>query len=559
MAITYQIIGRQDFKQVGKNLIENGVEVKELGKLKTLFQDVYIPDNYHQLIKRVSVIGVRNFDLWFKGGELALTTPQNFPSIESQRELIDRMIRSRSACLVFHPGKHEDNKVKVFKETFSYAKLCNLPLLVLNPDIPYSEIIEIVFKLDMKKQNKNLNIFSSVNQELFQYLSNNATLKKTLQNIGRLTKSLYVVSDINLMPFVTSENSKTCSLANIVKSDTFQEFVNDENIINLLFNENKLSIKVDKDSEYIDVIAAPIKQGKHLKSVLFVQKQPDYFINKIINQLLNSLSLVKDQKAQSREKYLEQANNELFDKKNIEKANDLFEQVGLTLSNKNVLILLSLELPKNARKDKNYINYVKLRIQQYLEHDLNKGDFSACYNNTLIIFISSKDKNYHRRIVEKIDGIINQYFQGIGFYIGVSSSNTPYFHKLYKETLYAIQVGRQNESHITFFSEVGYSQAFIELEDDYYLKQYYLNTLHPLLVLESRKKEELLVTLEAFLDCNLNYTATAEYLYVHPNTIRYRIEQIKELFEDNNIFTDPDKRFNIYFALKTMNLLKDYE
>lgn len=552
MDITYEVIGKHSYEQEDKTLIENGVKVSDLGHLTELFRYIYIPKNYERMIKRVSVIGVRNFDLWFKGGELALTTPQNFPKVEQQKELIDRMISSQSACLVFHPGKHKDQNIKVFQETLSYAQSREFPLLILNSDIPYSEIIEIVFKLDMNQQNKNENIFSKINQELFQYLSNNTTLQKTLRNIGKLTKSTYVVTDINFMPLTIFNQTQANVLETIIKHDKFQEFVNNEDIIRLLFNGNKLNVKIALNENVYNIITAPLKQDNQLKSVLFVQKKPDYFINKVINQLLNALALSKEQKSYSDNKILAQANDELINNNNFHKANNLYEQVGFSLQSKNTLILLELEILKN---NKDYVNYILQRIQQYLKSIYIESDFSTIFNHQLVIFSSSANRQYHLKLGKKIITIIQQYFQNVKFFIGVSSSDAEHFQMLYKEALHAIQVGRQQKQILTFFQEVGYSQVFMELDDDYYLKQYYLNTLHPILLLDSKKQNELLDTLEAFLDCNLNYTATAASLYVHPNTIRYRIEQMKELFGHSNIFDDPDKRFNINFALKIRKTL----
>jgi DNA-binding PucR family transcriptional regulator len=39
----------------------------------------------------------------------------------------------------------------------------------------------------------------------------------------------------------------------------------------------------------------------------------------------------------------------------------------------------------------------------------------------------------------------------------------------------------------------------------------------------------LLPTLRAYLDCDLDVRRTAASLYVHPNTVRYRLRRISEL------------------------------
>ena len=46
---------------------------------------------------------------------------------------------------------------------------------------------------------------------------------------------------------------------------------------------------------------------------------------------------------------------------------------------------------------------------------------------------------------------------------------------------------------------------------------------------ESEKSRELLYTLKVYLENNMNYSLTAEKLFVNVNTIRRRMEKINEL------------------------------
>ncbi len=53
--------------------------------------------------------------------------------------------------------------------------------------------------------------------------------------------------------------------------------------------------------------------------------------------------------------------------------------------------------------------------------------------------------------------------------------------------------------------------------------------LRPLREYDGRHNAELLVTLAAFLACNGSWSACASRLYVHVNTVRYRISRIEAL------------------------------
>lgn len=66
---------------------------------------------------------------------------------------------------------------------------------------------------------------------------------------------------------------------------------------------------------------------------------------------------------------------------------------------------------------------------------------------------------------------------------------------------------------------------------------------------DERSGGTLLVTLDAFFDCQQSYTETARYLYVHPNTVRYRLQKIRRVVGDRP-FEDPLYRIAYHMALK---------
>ena len=57
--------------------------------------------------------------------------------------------------------------------------------------------------------------------------------------------------------------------------------------------------------------------------------------------------------------------------------------------------------------------------------------------------------------------------------------------------------------------------------------------------MHAEKNRELLYTLKVYLENNMNYSLTAEKLYVNINTIRRRIEKVNELVDVdwNNYYT----------------------
>ena len=54
-------------------------------------------------------------------------------------------------------------------------------------------------------------------------------------------------------------------------------------------------------------------------------------------------------------------------------------------------------------------------------------------------------------------------------------------------------------------------------------------TLEPLIAYDAERQSDLVATLKAYVEAGFNLTRSAEILYVHPNTVVYRLRRIKEL------------------------------
>jgi DNA-binding PucR family transcriptional regulator len=78
--------------------------------------------------------------------------------------------------------------------------------------------------------------------------------------------------------------------------------------------------------------------------------------------------------------------------------------------------------------------------------------------------------------------------------------------------------------------------------------------LAPLDGLAEGPRERLVITLRAYLDRPGQVQAIASALDVHPQTVRYRLKQLRELFGDR--LEDPDARFELSLALRAAEGLR---
>jgi sugar diacid utilization regulator len=90
-------------------------------------------------------------------------------------------------------------------------------------------------------------------------------------------------------------------------------------------------------------------------------------------------------------------------------------------------------------------------------------------------------------------------------------------------------------------------------EDPGELQRFYAETVEPLVAYDDQYETELVQTLETFLDCDGNVANTAQRLYTHRHTIRYRLERVRDLSGLDVASTDGREKLGL--GLKAMRVL----
>lgn len=130
-------------------------------------------------------------------------------------------------------------------------------------------------------------------------------------------------------------------------------------------------------------------------------------------------------------------------------------------------------------------------------------------------------------------------------------------HVSYKQAEKAFQIAsklRWNDVLVPYES-LGVLRVFLQIENQEVLKNFVNETLGALLTYDHEKNSNLLETLRVYADFNFNSQRTAQQLYIHINTLKYRLERIKEIGK-LNLF-DSEERFNIQLAIKFIDILDD--
>lgn len=122
-----------------------------------------------------------------------------------------------------------------------------------------------------------------------------------------------------------------------------------------------------------------------------------------------------------------------------------------------------------------------------------------------------------------------------GFTVTVSHSrrapDPADLHRAGNEAKLAANVGAAEGADLLAFEDTGAYRLLLSAmsEDPSELDRFYAETIEPLAAYDEQYETELVATLEAFLEQDGNVAATAQRMYTHRHTIRYRLERVREL------------------------------
>ena len=124
-----------------------------------------------------------------------------------------------------------------------------------------------------------------------------------------------------------------------------------------------------------------------------------------------------------------------------------------------------------------------------------------------------------------------------------------------KEAVLAANVAEAEEIEILAFEDTGSYRLLLPAmsEDPSELERFYEETVAPISAYDEQYETELVATVEAYLDNDGNVTPTAETMFTHRHTIRYRLERVRDLCGHDISSTEGREKLGL--GLKAMRVL----
>ncbi|MCL0081059.1 PucR family transcriptional regulator ligand-binding domain-containing protein [Peptococcaceae bacterium] len=242
---------------------------------------------------------------------------------------------------------------------------------------------------------------------------------------------------------------------------------------------------------------------------------------------------------------------------------------GYDLTKNYMIAIIDLDnfaffLKQHNIKNETKIIAIKTRFQETIQQVLckyfNKILFMSASDSVIVLIpLEGLDKEAIRKILAETGEDIKQNLKGLTASIGVGSeySKITDLKQSFKEAeqvLKALKCTRSFDS-TSFYEDLGVYMLLLEIKDFGILKKFYFRMLGNLISHDRINKSTLVKTLELFLSENSSAIKTAERLFIHRNTLSYRLKKIEKICNCN--LESAQDCFDLRMAFYIKNILSE--
>lgn len=542
------------------------------------FSEARLVAGYKGINRRVSTANIQEVpyvERWLKGGEILFTSGYAFKSTDSGCRMMERLNEVGIAALAIKPGQYL-NRIPL--EMINLSNEIGLPLFELPPDLPYMDCIIAIFEHITQEQLIIMKRADKVHSMLTETILSKRGLKGISDILFKVINTPVFITTsegIFLMSKVKETESDDNEYLNFMKF-LIEEYISNKKAVNLKKNQCNIvypsqDIKLIIVPVYVQnecfsylILDASKKKLEDVEMIMFEQAGNMVALELLNEQVLNH----RDQKM--REQLLDDLLTKRYSDEKMIIQRGL--NIGFDLTSKFCLFVIDAdsfeEALKNEFLDLNEakVQNIKIEVQETIRQEMNNynRNYLILDNSVGVIgMLSVRSKADLKNCEDLINSIIKKLEHNIGylkFSAGISriKEEIEFVQQAYMEAKLAMRAGRKiihNKPlpHGHSFDELGSLCFLYELSDSKSMKSFYKENIGILDDFDKNYNSELIKTLETYFSCNKNIRKTSEELYIHKNSVIYRLNKI-ELLLDKKLKC-PEVSFDLQLCLKLKNLI----
>lgn len=504
-----------------------------------------------RIVESANIQEVPDVDRWMHGGEILFSAGYAFRSVENTIHLMEHINALGAAGLALKPGQYF---TQIPEDMIACAERLGMPLFELPEDLPYMDCIIPILERITEKQLSLLRRVESIYEQLIQSILREEGLDGICFTLNHVTgRPVFIFSNKggSLLAYCMGEDGEYDGYGKKIHAQ-FERYCLGHPSPPLKHNQCNTLRFPDKS----EIICIPIyvQQGGHLADLILDCSDchlPDMDIiafehasSLIAIELLKEQALI-EQEQKIREKLLEDLLMKRYGDRQMVYRRGL--SVGIDLERPyNIFIIdpddfeayITQELSGYTEAD---IQRIKSQIHTLIRNGMQEfhGPYLLLNNSVsvvgLISVLHDEDVNKCRTAVEHILQRLRVEYPKLGFSAGIGRTK----HTIQEadvslqEARLALQCSRlvqfRSQNPIAVFQELGALTFLCELSKSQTLLNYYNEHIGKLLKYDEDHNAELIATLECYFRCNQNLRLTSEKLFIHKNSVIYRLKKVEDL------------------------------
>lgn len=186
----------------------------------------------------------------------------------------------------------------------------------------------------------------------------------------------------------------------------------------------------------------------------------------------------------------------------------------------------------------------------------NEKWFLCRYQNTFLLILSGTTKKELHGYLDYILSHLNR--QQARYGISSEYDNLQFMNLCIKEAISAYNMCESLGKNSIYYNDLRTYSFLLPLKDNIYIRKYHKSMLEQIKAYDKQYGTDYCHTLNTFVDYSGSFRDTAEALFIHENSVRYRIDRIRKEFFPNlnpmDFYSDISVAFRIERILTNCNL-----
>ena len=520
-------------------------------------------------ISTVTVIDTPDGAKWLSGGEFVITTAYMLKDDEEALLRFIRTLKARKAsALGIKQGRYIEN---IPDSALALSDDLGLPLLLIPQKFPYADIINPILSELVNQQTNRLIQANLIHTKFTELAVSDASIPDILSAFMSIVGVPTAFFD-----FETAQIWYSDSESNLAQHLKTERILSHRDIdrarydLHLIANQNRrFGVLVFEKG----VLEREMEEDGG--TALIRERDPGFKIaleNAATNIILREQTIISNRQVAERYKGLLIQDILIHNIKSETEIHNRAEIFGWDFHDGGIVLEVDINNIKQRFK-RNFSNNTSKMLEEMSTEifDISIREILQFYPNAhyvklsdIIIFVLSirpkERKQMEKHIVEafsRIQKSIENIPFTISFGIGRYYENIEQIYLSYQEAREVIRLSYMFSwfNRILYYEKMDLFRIFLPILDNQEALEACRNCLQPLLDYDRKNGKNMLETLQVVSECDWNLKLAAERMFLHPNSVKYRMEQIGKLIHRN--FREHSDRLLIEIAILVQTMAKN--